>query len=170
VVLDGLSKRLALPQVKLGWMLLGGPSAFRDELRTRLEFALDAQLSLAAPVQHALPDLLGREEAARAVLTDRLRASELAVREECAGSSISVLPREAGWSLVLRVPTSDDTRLAVRLLERHGVYATPGSFFGFARQGYLVVSLLVAPLEARRAARALIAVLDDDDDGGDGGA
>ncbi len=163
VVLDGLSKRLALPQVKLGWMLLGGPAPFREELRSRLEFALDAQLALSAPVQHALSELLAREEEARAVLTDRLRASELAVREECAGSSISVLPREAGWSLVLRVPTLDDSRLAVRLLERHGVYALPGSFFGFAQQGYLVVSLLVEPADARRAARALIAILDEDD-------
>ncbi len=164
VVLDGLSKRLALPQVKLGWMLLGGPAAFRDELRARLEFALDAQLSLSAPVQHALPDLLARESEARHVLTERIRASEVAVREECAGSSISVLPREAGWSLVLRVPASDDARLAVRLLERHGVYTLPGSFFGFTQEGYLVVSLLVAPAAARRAARALIAILDDDDD------
>lgn len=163
VVLDGLSKRLALPQVKLGWMLLGGPAAFRDELRARLEFALDAQLSLAAPVQHALPELLAREGEARAVLTERLHASERAVREECAGSAISVLPREAGWSLVLRVPTDDDTRLAVHLLERHGVYVTPGSFFGFAQQGYVVVSLLVKPTDARRAARALIAILDDED-------
>jgi aspartate/methionine/tyrosine aminotransferase len=144
-------------------MLLGGPAAFREELRARLEFALDAQLALAAPVQHALPELLSREDEVRAVLTERLRASERAVREECSGSSVSVLPREAGWSLVLRVPAEDDTALALRLLERHGVYAMPGGFFGFAQPGYLVVSLLVPPEQARRAARALIAVLGDDD-------
>jgi aspartate/methionine/tyrosine aminotransferase len=57
---------------------------------------------------------------------------------------------EAGWYAVLRVPAlGNDEDLAVRLLEERGVYVHPGSFFGFAGEGWLVVSLLT-PEEAFR--------------------
>jgi hypothetical protein len=156
VVLDGLSKRLALPQVKCGWMLLGGPRAFCNELRERLEYALDAQLALAAPVQHALPALLALEGDARAVLASRIGDSERAVRVAIAGSAVSVLPREAGWSLALRFPCDDDARFAEHVLDAYGVYVAPGTFFAFERPGYAVASGLVPPEVAARAARALV--------------
>jgi alanine-synthesizing transaminase len=156
VVLDGLSKRLALPQVKCGWMLLGGPRAFCNELRERLEYALDAQLALAAPVQHALPALLALEADARAALASRIGDSERAVRGAIAGSAVSLLPREAGWSLALRFPCEDDARFAERLLDERGIYVAPGSFFAFERPGYAVASGLVPPEVADRAARALV--------------
>jgi alanine-synthesizing transaminase len=160
VVLDGLSKRLALPQVKCGWMALGGPRAFCNELRHRLEYALDAQLALAAPVQHALPALLALEGVARAALVARITSSEHAVREAIAGSAVSLLPREAGWSLALRFPSGDDARFAERLLDQHGVYVAPGSFFAFERPGFAVASALVTPELAARAARAFVAAVD----------
>ncbi len=160
VVLDGLSKRLALPQVKCGWMALGGPRAFCNELRHRLEYALDAQLALAAPVQHALPALLALEGEARRALAQRIADSERAVREAVAGSSVSLLPREAGWSLALRFSCDDDARFAERLLAGHGVYVAPGSLFAFERPGYAVASALVTPELATRAARALVATVD----------
>lgn len=160
VVLDGLSKRLALPQVKCGWLLLGGPAPFRDELRARLEFALDAQLALAVPVQHALIELLALEPRATAALSARIDASETALVQAFQGSPVSVLPREGGWSAVLRVPSDDDDAVALRLLAEHGVYAMPGSFFCFERAGCLVVSLLTPPAEVARAAAALRQVVE----------
>ncbi len=160
VVLDGLSKRLALPQVKCGWMLLGGPESFCSELRSRLEFALDAQLSLGAPVSHALGELLAHEDLARDALARRIESSEAALREAFSGTTVSVLPREAGWSAVLRVPCDDDSVLAIRLLDAYGIYVLPGALFGFSSPGVLVVSLLTAPLDVPQAARSLLACLE----------
>ena len=160
VVLDGLSKRLALPQVKCGWMLLGGPASFCSELRSRLEFALDAQLSLGAPVSHALGELLAHEDLARDALARRIESSEAALREAFSGTTVSVLPREAGWSAVLRVPCDDDSVLAIRLLDAYGIYVLPGALFGFSSPGVLVVSLLTAPLDVPQAARSLLACLE----------
>ena len=159
VVLDGLSKRLALPQVKCGWMLLGGPQAFRRELSTRLEYALDAQLSLSVPEQHALIDLLALEANAVEALAFRITESERALRSAFSGTMVSVLERQAGWCAVLRVPCDDDEHLAMRLLDAHGVYAMPGAFFAFAGAGFLVVSLLTDPADVKRAAVGLLDVL-----------
>jgi alanine-synthesizing transaminase len=57
-----------------------------------------------------------------------------------------VLPVEAGWSAVIRVPRieSDET-LALRLIEEHSVIVHPGYFFDFDADGYIVVSLLTEP-------------------------
>ncbi|MFH1566730.1 MAG: pyridoxal phosphate-dependent aminotransferase, partial [Gemmatimonadota bacterium] len=56
--LSGLSKVLGLPQLKLGWMVVDGPAdAARDAL-ARLEVIADTYLSVATPVQEALPELL----------------------------------------------------------------------------------------------------------------
>jgi len=51
--------------------------------------------------------------------------------------------REGGWYAVLRVPaTGPDEALAVDLLERCSVLVHPGHFFNFARDGFLVLSLI----------------------------
>lgn len=56
---------------------------------------------------------------------------------------IARLACEGGWYATLRTPPfATGEALAVRLLEKHGVAVHPGSFFGFAEQNRLVVSLL----------------------------
>ena len=50
---------------------------------------------------------------------------------------------EAGWYAVLRVPgLRNDEETALALLVERSVVIHPGSFFGFAGQGWLVVSLI----------------------------
>src|SRR5205823_7257620 len=56
--LSGLSKISALPQMKLAWIVVGGPA---DDLRIaleRLEVIADTYLSVSAPLANALPRLL----------------------------------------------------------------------------------------------------------------
>ena len=65
--------------------------------------------------------------------------------------AVTRLEVEAGWYAVLRVPAlGPDEDLAVRLVEERGVSVHPGYFFGFAGNGWLVVSLLAAEGEFRR--------------------
>ncbi|MGH9768235.1 MAG: pyridoxal phosphate-dependent aminotransferase, partial [Blastocatellia bacterium] len=52
-VMSGLSKILALPQMKLGWIVTNGPTGLSKEADERLDFIADMFLSVAAPVQHA---------------------------------------------------------------------------------------------------------------------
>jgi alanine-synthesizing transaminase len=51
--LSGLSKVAGLPQLKLGWIVVGGPPDRRAQAFERLELIADTYLSVGAPVQWA---------------------------------------------------------------------------------------------------------------------
>src|SRR5471030_1315174 len=61
--MSGLSKVAGLPQMKLGWTVVSGPSDLRREAMEKLEWIADTYLSVSTPVQHAAPRLLTAGEA-----------------------------------------------------------------------------------------------------------
>ena len=144
--LGGLSKSVGLPQVKLGWMLIDGPDALVRTALARLELICDTYLSVSTPVQVAAPALLAAGATVRAAILARLTANNGVLRTLAAAHpSIHVLPSEAGWSAVLRVPaTRTEEELVIEILDRDGVLVHPGFFFDFAHESFLVVSLLPA--------------------------
>jgi aspartate/methionine/tyrosine aminotransferase len=144
--LGGLSKSAGLPQVKLGWILIDGPEALVRGALARLELICDTYLSVSTPVQVAAPALIAAGATVRAAILARIRANDGALRAIAAAyPSIHVLPSEAGWSAVLRVPaTRSEEDLVIELLDRDGVLVHPGFFFDFAQESFLVVSLLPA--------------------------
>jgi aspartate/methionine/tyrosine aminotransferase len=156
--LDGLSKAAALPQMKLGWMTLGGTPALVEEALARLEIALDAFLSPSTPVQRALPELLASRAVARDAVLDRLRENLAVLEAACRGSAVSPLPVEGGWYAVLRVPaTASDEDWALRLLDA-GVLVQPGYFFDFGEAPHLVVSLITPPELFARGVKRLVEI------------
>ena len=141
--LGGLSKSAGLPHYKLGWIRVSGPG--KEKAIAALELISDNFLSVATPVQAALPEILEIAPRIRERISARTQRN-LAQLRSMAHHSITVLPVEGGWSAVLRVPsTESDEELAVRLIEQHGVIVNPGYFFDFGPEGYLVVSLLTEP-------------------------
>jgi hypothetical protein len=59
---------------------------------------------------------------------------------------VEVLPCDAGWSVVLRVPsTRSEEALVIELLEKDDVLIHPGFFFDFPQEAFLVSSLLPEP-------------------------
>jgi alanine-synthesizing transaminase len=173
-VLGGLSKSCGLPQLKLGWIAAGGPEPLVREALERLEIACDAYLSVATPVQLALPSLLS----AGALVRDRIRAriaTNLAALDAAllagppalagidrprtvlpSSESLVRLPGDAGWYAVLALPHSvSEEPLVLSLLERDRVLVHPGWFFDFASDGFVVVSLLPPPGVLARGVAAL---------------
>ena len=137
--LGGLSKSAGLPHYKLGWIRVHGPG--KREALEALELIADSFLSVATPVQTALPDLLRIAPRIREAISARTSANLVTLRASMP-SSAQVLPVEGGWSAVIRVPRiMSDEELALALLDR-GVLVQPGYFFDFESDGYLVVSLL----------------------------
>lgn len=137
--LGGLSKSAGLPHFKLGWIRASGPG--KREALEALELIADNFLSVATPVQVALPELLRIAPRIREAISRRTRAN-LATLRAALPPSLQVLPVEGGWSAVIRVPrVMPDDEWAIALLDR-GVVVQPGYFFDFAGDGYLVVSLL----------------------------
>ena len=60
--LSGLSKISALPQMKLGWVVVSGPQELRAEAQARLEVIADTYLSVSAPVALAAPRWLAHRQ------------------------------------------------------------------------------------------------------------
>ncbi len=161
--LDGLSKLLCLPQLKLAWLRLSGPEALLAEASARLEIIADAYLSAGAPAMNALPSLLPAADGFVLSLQKRMQENMAALRGlfEEEGSPYRVLRCEGGWTAVLECPRVDsDEELALGLLLHAGVLVHPGYLFEFERDGYLTISLIVPPEQFRRGAAAMRGYLD----------
>ena len=144
--LGGLSKSIGLPQVKLGWIGVGGPAPAVERSLARLEFVCDSYLSVSTPVQLALPELLDRGAAVRRQIQARVTANyNCLVARGAALPTCDVLSAEGGWYAIVRVPTlCSEEELALNLLADAGVLIHPGYFFDFAHGSHLVVSLIVS--------------------------
>jgi aspartate/methionine/tyrosine aminotransferase len=142
-VLNGLSKLVGMPQMKVGWIVLSGPDGLRKEAAHRLELIADTYLSVGTPVQYALPALLAAREPVHAQIMARLRRNLTYLRERVDGSSASVLDVEGGWYAILRVPrTRTEEQWVADLARDHGALVQPGYFYDFESEAYLVLSLL----------------------------
>jgi alanine-synthesizing transaminase len=155
--LGGLSKSAGLPHYKLGWIRVSGPS--KAEAIAALELIADNFLSVATPVQAALPELLAIAPRIREAIQKRTSANLAALRATITNyPAATVLPVEGGWSAIIRVPRIEsDEALALRLIEDHGVVVHPGYFFDFDADGYIVVSLLTEPEVFNEGIRRIIA-------------
>jgi alanine-synthesizing transaminase len=147
LVLSGLSKVAGMPQMKLGWIALGGPTDARARLGEGLEWIADLFLSVATPVQAALPTLLEARHAFQAGVRERMVANlarlDLLVAHR---PEINRLNASGGWSAVLRMPRRlTGEAWAIELLRRHGVRVHPGDFYDFETESHLVLSLIVEP-------------------------
>jgi alanine-synthesizing transaminase len=158
-VLSGLSKIAALPQMKLGWIVAGGPDALVSEAMARLEVVADTYLSLNAPMQHGLSQLLAHRRVIQPQILSRIVANLKQLDEQLGSQrSVSRLKIEGGWYAVLRVPAVEaDEDMAIRLLEEQSLLVHPGHFYDFARDGYLVISLLTRMEEFSEGIGRLIA-------------
>jgi aspartate/methionine/tyrosine aminotransferase len=158
--LGGLSKLAALPQLKLGWILLNGPEAQVSAALSRLELIADTFLSVGTPVQLALPSLLEAAAQVRGQIRERTARNLAALQGGLAGSSGTVLQVEGGWYAAVQPPaTRTEEEWALALLDR-GLLVHPGHFFDFDREPYLVLSLLPHPRDFDAATALLRAELD----------
>ena len=156
--LSGLSKIAGLPQMKLGWIIIGGPAALRSEAIERLELIADTYLSVGTPVQHALPKLLEAGESVRQQIAARLRENLAVLRDLIDdGSAAQVLKLEGGWYSTLRVPrTKTEENWCLDLLEQDKVLVQPGFFYDFESEAYLVLSLLTPTDAFREGVKRLV--------------
>jgi len=159
--LSGVSKALALPQLKLAFTLVSGPTDMVAEAVARLEHIADTYLSPSTVAQLALPRLFGHATELQRTIKERCLRN-LTVLRSCCGleTGISVLNVEGGWVAILRLPQlRDEEGWALELLTRHGVILQPGYFYDFGPGAHLVVSLITPESEfaegATRIARCV---------------
>lgn len=145
--LGGLSKSVGLPQLKLAWIVTGGPAEAVRKALEGLDFLADAYLSVSGPVASAAPSLLATGSSVHCEISSRCRTNLGVLRGLAADEpSVSVLPVGGGWSAMLRIPlVTREDEFFMRLLTECGVAMYPGYFFGLAASGYAVASLLPTP-------------------------
>lgn len=142
--LSGLSKISALPQMKVAWIAASGPYRLKQEALARLEIIADTYLSMSAPLQWALSEMLAERKYVQPQLMDRVRQNlavldaQIATQKTCARLEV-----EGGWYAILRVPAvGSDEDLAISVIEKTNVLLQPGHFYNFPGDGYLVASLI----------------------------
>ena len=159
-VLSGLSKLCGLPQMKLGWIVAGGPKALAGEALHRLELMADMFLSVNTPVQHALPELFELAGQVTAQIRARTRSNLETLQRLTADSPAHVLNVEGGWYATLQVPRiRSEEDWALELLSRHSVLVQPGYFYDFQREAFLILSLLTRPAVFEEGVRRLVSGL-----------
>ena len=140
--LNGLSKAVGSPQLKLGWMAFYAPRENFEEIRAALEFVEDAYLSVSAPAQALGASLLKHSEAYESKVLDRLQQNWQTLREAFPSKYCPEVL--GGWYAVVRLG-EDDEELTLRLLREKHVLVQPGFFFDFDEDGWVVMSLLQDP-------------------------
>jgi alanine-synthesizing transaminase len=142
--LGGLSKSCGLPQMKLAWIVVGGPERDTREALARLEFIADAFLSVGTPVQRAAPVLLALGAQVREQIQRRLDQNEAALMEMLSGApGVTLFPRDGGWYSAVGLPAgTDDEEFALRLLKEKSVIVQPGYMFDMEDEQAAIISLL----------------------------
>jgi alanine-synthesizing transaminase len=158
--LSGLSKISALPQIKIAWVVTGGPEALTTPAMERLEVIADTFLSLSAPAQHALPVLLEQRHSIQPQILQRVLENRTSLQEFLARqAACKLLHADAGWTAVLRTsPNISDEDLAIKVLREKRVLVHPGHFYDFPSDGFLVLSLLTPGEEFREGVQRLLSM------------
>ena len=145
--LSGLSKACGLPQMKLGWIALGGPDALVDEALARLDLIADTYLSVSTPMQRGLPALLAIGASFRERMSECLETNLATLRSSLPGSGCHMLPAESGWYALLSLPEGRDEHELTRMLAASDrVLVHPGWYFDLPGS-HLVLSLVPTPQE-----------------------
>ncbi len=162
-VLDGLSKRLGMPQMKLGWIVASGPERQLREAEERLEIIADAYLSAGTPVMNALPGLLALAPRFADHCRRRLTLNMAHLRSilEEPGSPHRVLTCQGGWTAIIESPRlRPEEELALGLLREEHLLTQPGYYFDMEREAFFTASLIQDPDVLSQASQAYVTHFD----------
>ena len=129
-LLGGLSKALALPQLKCSWIVVDGPRRLVEAATAHLEFLGDTYLSVNGMVQEALPLLLARRHEVQEPIRSRIRANVATLRAAALPEALHRSTAAAGGGgLQPLAAVADDAEFAAALLRDRGTLVHPGYLF-----------------------------------------
>lgn len=140
--LNGISKMLALPGLKIGWTAVSGDPENVDRSMKTLELMADAFLPVSEPAQFALPHLFEQSrnflEGYRGSMQERMQAALGAL-----GHRARIAPK-GGFHIVLPVERNiEEEDLALELLDDENILVHPGFFYDI--RGSHLAHAVVAP-------------------------
>ena len=158
--LDGLSKLVCAPQLKLGWLRVEGPQEERAAVHRALEAVADTYLSVGAPAALALPDILRHADDSVAATRRRLSVNLATAHALFGDDGFRVRRCGGGWTVLVDVPRYlPDEAMVLTLLERAHLAVHPGYFYDLPTSGTLALSLLPDPTVFETGCRRLRAAV-----------
>lgn len=155
--MNGISKMIGLPQMKLGWIIVSGQRSIVNEAIERLEIICDTFLSVNTPVQIALQRLFEHGKVIQQNILERIRSNYSTLKNKTFDTPCSVLTAHGGWYGIISVPRiKTDEEWSLQLLEKKGIYVHPGYFFDFDEDGHFVVSLLTERSVFKKAISVMV--------------
>ncbi len=158
LTLNGFSKMLALPGLKIGWMAVTGDPSLVAKVIKALDVISDTFLPVNEAVQFAAPALLRNSTAFQASYTSDIRQRmDLAIELLQGESAFSFVRPEGGYYLTLALKKQGlaEEELAGRLLETHRILVHPGYFYDMESR-HLVLCFVSRPAALRIALKAVI--------------
>ncbi|MEE0940844.1 MAG: pyridoxal phosphate-dependent aminotransferase [Bifidobacteriaceae bacterium] len=161
--LDGLSKSMAAPHAKVGWIRVSGPEKDVEKACEYLDVVADDFLPVSSAVADRFEEFMQSVDAQTRKVSCRTRQNLKTLRkmvEEDENSVVSVLRAEGGWSVLARIPSVfDENEVALRLLSEYRLASQPGYFFDMVGDGYFALSLLAESEEFKRNVEAFLNVV-----------
>ncbi len=160
--LNGVSKRFALPDLKLGWVAMNPPADVG--FAARFEMLNDLFLGASALSQHLVPALFEHGGAFVQRMREHVRDNlDLAIDLLRASPRVRVSAPDGGYYLFPQIAGEhDEDAFVLRLLDA-GVLAHPGYFYGCEADGNgmrVMISCLLEQGALRRGIETLVSVLD----------
>jgi len=153
-VLNGISKMLALPQMKLSWIHVQGDSDFKKKAISGLEIIADTFLSVNTPIQQSLNDLFPWKSMIQNRILSRVRRNlefakasfELNTSEK-EEDSFRWSYGKAGWYGMLEIKNTNHSgeSFAEQILSEKNIYLHPGEWFGFPEDRTILIISLIVP-------------------------
>ncbi len=141
LILSGLSKICALPQMKLGWIVMPQDKAIHQHL----ELVADTYLSVSGPIQKAAASWLAKRAEFQASIRARCLANLESIPKLLTNSEWALLSVDAGWTAILKGPARHNEEDLVLSLVRQNISVHPGFYYDLPFQPALVISLLTPP-------------------------
>ena len=161
--LDGLSKNLCAPGVKIAWLEVSGPEELMREAKARLDIIADAFLPFSDILAAHLPGFLEKIPCQLEETRGRCAANLATLKrllEEYLDSPVTAMEPQGGWNVLLRFPVHiDEDELGEKLLSDFGIYCQPGYFFDLPFAGTISLSLLLEPDSFRDNAAKVLSII-----------
>ncbi len=155
--LNGISKMLALPGVKIGWIGVSGePKWVKDALQILIGIS-DTFLPVNEPAQFALPTLLAEGVPfIKAYQSHVLRRFRITMSTMRGSTAFSFIPPEGGFYLAIRMNDNkcNEEKIALKLLRKEKILVHPGFFYDFP-SGYLVCCYTAEPRQLREGLKRM---------------
>jgi len=149
--LNGFSKTVGAPQLKLGWMASHVPAENRLNIQRMLDFVADAYLSVSSIPESMSVPLLEKSKMYQIKLLERLKMNCQILHLNFPSAPQII----GGWYAPIHFPGQEDETFTLRLLEETHILVQPGFFFDFDEDGWIVVSLLEDPTVFARAMKTI---------------